>query len=128
MGTGGRKGGARREPNFDSAPDSAPAVQVEPRPRPAGGSSRRKTKRKAARKKARGAWFSLKRLRPGRFVYWMLVLALWGVIAGIGGVFWLGAHLPPKDQREGRLETVCCATLDCQPAGSASRYQTGLGD
>lgn len=100
MGTGGRKGGARREPNFDSGPTTAPAVQVEPRPRPAGDTPRRKSKRKKATKKARRAWFSLTRIRPGRFAYWMLVLALWGVIAGIGGVFWLGAHLPPIQSLE----------------------------
>ncbi|MBN9049635.1 MAG: PBP1A family penicillin-binding protein [Rhizobiales bacterium] len=100
MGTGGRKGGARREPNFDSGPAAAPAVQVEPRQRPAGDTPRRKSKRKKTTKKARRAWFSLARIRPGRFAYWMLVLALWGVIAGIGGVFWLGAHLPPIQSLE----------------------------
>jgi penicillin-binding protein 1A len=100
MGSGGRKGGARREPNFDSAPDTAPAVTVEPRTRPTGGASRRKAKRKTGKKKARRAWFSVKRIRLGRFAYWMLVLALWGVIAGIGGVFWLGAHLPPIQSLE----------------------------
>ncbi len=26
--------------------------------------------------------------------YWVLVLGLWVVIAGIGGLFWVGAHLP----------------------------------
>ncbi|MGE3150594.1 MAG: transglycosylase domain-containing protein, partial [Pseudorhodoplanes sp.] len=35
-----------------------------------------------------------KRSRVGRLVYWTFVIGLWGVIAGIGGVAWIGAHLP----------------------------------
>jgi penicillin-binding protein 1A len=31
----------------------------------------------------------------GRMVYWGLVLGLWGVIATIGLIVWVGAHLPP---------------------------------
>ncbi len=27
-------------------------------------------------------------------VYWGLVLALWGVIAAVGLIAWVGAHLP----------------------------------
>jgi penicillin-binding protein 1A len=75
MSSGERKG-ARREPNFDAGPNSAPATRAGRRPR------RKKTSRKAFR------------FRPGRLVYWGCVLALWGVIACIGAVFWVGAHLP----------------------------------
>ena len=38
------------------------------------------------------------RIRPYRLLG--RVLALWGVIAGIGGVIWIGAHLPPIEQLE----------------------------
>ena len=41
---------------------------------------------KAARGKARS--------RLGRVLYWGLVLSLWAVIAGVGVVVWVGAHLP----------------------------------
>src|SRR5271165_3432689 len=40
------------------------------------------------------------RLGLGRIVYWGAVLALWGVIAGIGVVIWIGAHLPPIESLE----------------------------
>ena len=43
---------------------------------------------------------STNRFGFGRIVYWGAVLALWGVIAGIGVVIWIGAHLPPIEQLE----------------------------
>ncbi|MGX4807725.1 transglycosylase domain-containing protein [Bradyrhizobium guangdongense] len=36
----------------------------------------------------------------GRLVYWGAVLSLWGVIAVIGVVIWVGAHLPPIQSLE----------------------------
>jgi penicillin-binding protein 1A len=36
----------------------------------------------------------------GRVVYWGAVLSLWGVIAVIGVVIWVGAHLPPIQSLE----------------------------
>jgi len=36
----------------------------------------------------------------GRTIYWGAVLALWGVIAGIGVLVWIGAHLPPIQSLE----------------------------
>ncbi|MGY3237172.1 MULTISPECIES: transglycosylase domain-containing protein [unclassified Bradyrhizobium] len=36
----------------------------------------------------------------GRLVYWGVVLSLWGVIAVIGVVIWVGAHLPPIQSLE----------------------------
>src|SRR6185312_5635538 len=36
----------------------------------------------------------------GRLVYWGAVLGLWGVIAVIGVVIWVGAHLPPIQSLE----------------------------
>ena len=67
MAGGGRKGGTRRAPQASA--DSAPA---------------RRKKRRRERPS-----------RLGRFAYWSLVIAIWAVIAGIGGALWVGAHLPP---------------------------------
>ena len=36
----------------------------------------------------------------GRLIYWGAVLALWGVIAGIGALVWIGIHLPPIQSLE----------------------------
>jgi penicillin-binding protein 1A len=36
----------------------------------------------------------------GRIFYWGAVLALWGLIAGIGGLIWIGIHLPPIQSLE----------------------------
>lgn len=36
----------------------------------------------------------------GRLVYWGAVLSLWGVIAVVGVVIWVGAHLPPIQSLE----------------------------
>jgi penicillin-binding protein 1A len=36
----------------------------------------------------------------GRIIYWGFVLALWGLIAGIGVLVWIGAHLPPIESLE----------------------------
>jgi penicillin-binding protein 1A len=86
MAGGRRKDGARREPVFDadSERESAPPRERPSKPRP--------------RRKRRGGGGG--RSRFGRFVYWSLVLALWAVIAGIGGAVWIGAHLPPIQSLE----------------------------
>ena len=83
MAGGRKKDGERREPVFDvDSEDDAPR----PKPR-----SRRKRKSKSSKKSPFGF---------GRFVYWSFVFALWLVIAGIGGMFWIGAHLPPIQSLE----------------------------
>jgi penicillin-binding protein 1A len=85
MAGGRRKDGARREPVFDadSDSDSKPA-----RERP-------KKKSTSRKKKSRKGYSGV-----GRFFYWSFVLALWVVIAGIGGAVWIGAHLPPIQSLE----------------------------
>ncbi len=40
------------------------------------------------------------RFRFGRLFYWGVVLALWGVIAAIGALIWIGIHLPPIQSLE----------------------------
>ena len=49
---------------------------------------RERPKRKKKRSRSGRGFF-------GRMVYWGLVLGLWGVIATIGLIVWVGAHLPP---------------------------------
>ena len=38
--------------------------------------------------------------RIGRIAYWGLVVGLWLVIAGVGVIVWVGAHLPPIQSLE----------------------------
>ncbi len=49
--------------------------------------------RKRSRSGGRGITF-------GRLLYWGAVLALWGFIAAIGLVVWIGVHLPPIQSLE----------------------------
>jgi penicillin-binding protein 1A len=116
----GKKKGGRKEPLFGlpaaladlrlTAADRIPNAEDKPK-KPAKSSVKRKAddsdeesprERKAQpsrsgakrRSKSRGG-FSL-----GRLVYWGAVLALWGVIAAIGVVVYVGAHLPPIQSLE----------------------------
>jgi penicillin-binding protein 1A len=114
---GRKKAGGRREPKFDGGA-SLDGIRLNPWDRVGGpeddvdaAPKRRAAKRaaddnaarrsrktraqakkdkresnKAARGKARSAL--------GRVFYWGLVLSLWAVIAGVGVVVWVGAHLP----------------------------------
>ena len=59
--------------------DDEPPVERKPR------ASRSETRR---RPKSRG------RMSIGRLFYWGAVLSLWGAIAAVGVVVWVGAHLP----------------------------------
>ncbi|MBR1217056.1 penicillin-binding protein 1A [Bradyrhizobium sp. U87765 SZCCT0131] len=119
MGSSRRNGEGRREPRF--GPSSSlvdlrlgedDRVRVaDPKPAP----KRRKAApappddepdeapppRRAARSKTRG---KAKRERGsfgiGRLIYWGAVLGLWGVIAVVGLVIYIGAHLPPIQSLE----------------------------
>lgn len=116
----GKKKGGRKEPLFGlpaaladlrlTAADRIPGGDDKPK-KSAKSSAKRKSddagdepprERKASagrsgakrRAKSRGG-FSL-----GRLVYWSAVLSLWGVIAVIGVVIYVGAHLPPIQSLE----------------------------
>lgn len=116
----GKKKGGRKEPLFGlpaaladlrlTAADRIPNAEDKPK-KSAKSSAKRKSddsddeaprERKAQpsrsgakrRSKSRGG-FSL-----GRLVYWGAVLGLWGVIAVIGVVIYVGAHLPPIQSLE----------------------------
>ena len=69
----------------DGDDDEEPPVERKPRV------SRSEAKR---RSKSRGS------LPIGRLIYWGAVLSLWGAIAAVGLVVWVGAHLPPIQSLE----------------------------
>lgn len=50
----------------------------------------------------------------GRLLYWGVVLGLWGIIAGVGAVIWVGAHLPSIQSLEipKRPPTIQIAGMD----------------
>ncbi len=96
MASRGEKASTRREPVFDVEPDGRDS-RPEPRKRPSH-SSREADRPKRGRRKRGGGRGGRSRL--GRFAYWSAVLALWVVIAGLGGAVWIGAHLPPIQSLE----------------------------
>jgi penicillin-binding protein 1A len=111
MAWGKKKSGGRKEPQFglgaalselrlgpqdrvpggdDDKPKKSPKRKAsetdddaprERKPRASRGSSKRKSKSRA-------------RSGLGRLIYWGAVLGLWAVIAVVGVVIWVGAHLP----------------------------------
>ena len=64
---------------------------------PRGGNRRREPKTRTSRKARRGG---KRTLRIGRLFYWGTVLALWGLIAVVGVMVWVGIHLPPIQSLE----------------------------
>ena len=99
MASGRGKSSARREPVFDNGPDlrvsaaerSAPEPD-KPIPKP------RRKKKKATRSGGSGG--GKRRSLIGRMTYWTCVAGLWLVIAGVGAVLYVGAHLPPIQSLE----------------------------
>jgi len=61
------------------------------------GSRRRRDAPRDQRKRSRSR---ARRVTFGRMLYWGAVLALWAIIAAIGLVVWIGAHLPPIQSLE----------------------------
>lgn len=115
MGSGKKKGG-RKEPLFGlpaaladlrlTAADRVPGGDDKPKK-----SAKRKTETSddepPRERKAQPSRSGAKRRSKssisaglGRLVYWGAVLSLWGVIAVIGVVIWVGAHLPPIQSLE----------------------------
>jgi penicillin-binding protein 1A len=124
MAVGRRKGRERREPSFDAPPGGARELRVDPRDRPGAvpadeptAKSRRApgaAKDDGARSRGRAEAGERPGKRRGggkgggrknrsmlaRLIYWAVVVALWGVIAAVGLVVWVGAHLPPIQSLE----------------------------
>ena len=105
---GRRKGSDRREPNFDVTPepDSRPSSRSEPKVEATDDEDeaprKPRKRRKAAKstKAKRGSGAGRSRSVIGRAVYWGAVGSLWAVIALIGGIVWVGMHLPPIQSLE----------------------------
>ncbi len=121
MGSARRNGGGRREPKFGpgssldhlrlgdddrvnisepekpkrrrATADTDSDGDESPRPR-----KPRKATGKTAKDKRNASPRS--RMGLGRLIYWGAVLGLWAVIAIVGGVIWIGAHLPPIQSLE----------------------------
>jgi penicillin-binding protein 1A len=140
MGLRRRKTGRRAEPKFDGAA-SLDDVRLNPWDRVGGPEDdadarpkRRKAKsrapddededdvpRRAPPRKARGSSRRDKtkarersRFRVGRLIYWGAVLGLWAVIAAVGVLIWVGAHLPSIQSLEipKRPPTIQIAGMD----------------
>ena len=101
----GRKRGGSADFDLDAPEEHIGAPSERPSKSPA-----KKSERKPAspRRRNRSRDESPRRNRKGtgrrgllgRTIYWGAVLALWGVIAGIGVLVWIGAHLPPIQSLE----------------------------
>jgi penicillin-binding protein 1A len=127
LGRGKAKG--RREPRFDAFPIPGFGLRLTPGDRMGGPppAEKERARRTPARRESRAAAAERQRERPkpapekpepkstpkrsgsgggrrrsflGRLLYWGFVLGLWGVIAAIGIVIWIGAHLPPIQSLE----------------------------
>ncbi|OAF15311.1 transglycosylase domain-containing protein [Bradyrhizobium neotropicale] len=117
----GKKKGGRKEPLFGlpaaladlrlTAADRIPNAEDDKPKKSAKSSAKRKSddsdaepprERKAQpnRSSAKRRSKSRRGLGIGRLVYWGAVLGLWGAIAVIGVVIWVGAHLPPIQSLE----------------------------
>jgi penicillin-binding protein 1A len=122
---GRAKKAARRESAFDDSPPGEHLdVRLRPEDRPVPGdgepaessarrarprTERRRISKQTARddptvkeraargqKRAKSWW----RSPLARLVYWTVVLGLWGLIAAVGLLIWVGAHLPPIQSLE----------------------------
>src|SRR5580692_9112610 len=109
MALGRKKGGGRKEPLFGlaaaladlrlSAADRIAVTEDKPKKlsakRPSDDDAPRERKPAASRSGSKRRSKSRGKFGIGRLVYWGAVLGLWGAIAVIGVVIWVGAHLPP---------------------------------
>jgi penicillin-binding protein 1A len=109
MAWGRRKGGGRKEPVFGLAA-ALSDLRLSPDDRvPGGGEPKKSNRRKSddvddeppPERKPRASRSETKRrsksrggISIGRLFYWGAVLGLWGAIAAVGVVVWVGAHLP----------------------------------
>ncbi|MGA2993910.1 transglycosylase domain-containing protein [Bradyrhizobium sp.] len=109
MAWGRKKGGGRKEPVFGLAA-ALSDLRLSPDDRVPGGGAPKKSPRpknddvddeppperkpRASRSGAKRRSKSSKGLPIGRLLYWGAVLGLWGAIAAVGLVIWVGAHLP----------------------------------
>jgi len=88
-----RQAGKKRDVDADARPRPQDRSSGTPAPRRQrdDSQSRQPRKKKHAGKQRSGF---------GKLIYWGAVLALWAVIAAIGLMVWIGAHLPPIQSLE----------------------------
>jgi penicillin-binding protein 1A len=88
-----RQAGKKRDVDADARPRPQDRSSGTPAPRRQrdDSQSRQPRKKKHAGKQRSGF---------GKLIYWGAVLALWAVIAAIGLLVWIGAHLPPIQSLE----------------------------
>ena len=118
--------GERREPVFDVAPGGEPADEAAAprRAAPDGDSPPKKRKRRTGNRKKGGGGGS-RRWTIGRVAYWGAVVGLWLVIATIGIVVWVGAHLPPIQSLEIPKRPPSIKIVDLQGRLMATRGDMG---
>ena len=127
-----KRGGGASLDDLDLSPqDRVGAPSEEPEKTPAkkrAAPSRRRGDDEAAPRRARKG----KRTRRGkrrvlvrRTLYWGAVLALWGLIAGIGFLVWIGIHLPPIQSLEIPKRPPSVLILGANGATLATRGDMG---
>ncbi|MFT0875656.1 transglycosylase domain-containing protein [Rhodopseudomonas sp. G2_2311] len=105
MAWGRKKAGERREPKFGSGEsladmrltpqDRVNVADDKPKKKPTG-----KAGGGARKRKARKGVIASVRQAIGRVVYWSAVAGIWAVLAVVGVMVWVGAHLPPIQSLE----------------------------
>src|SRR5580658_10186346 len=105
-------------------------VDAEARPRPqdrSGGApaARRQRDDSPPRQPTRKKRAGKQRSGFGRLIYWGAVLALWAVIATIGLLVWIGAHLPPIQSLEIPKRPPSVLILGANGATLATRGDMG---
>lgn len=91
---------ADRIPNAEEKPKKSAKSSAKRRSDDSDAEPPRERKAPASRSAAKRRSKSRGNLSIGRLIYWGAVLGLWGVIAVIGVVIWVGAHLPPIQSLE----------------------------
>lgn len=91
---------ADRIPGGDDKPKKSAKTSAKRKSDDAGDEPSRERKTPASRSGAKRRSKSRGRFGLGRLVYWGAVLSLWGGIAVIGVVIYVGAHLPPIQSLE----------------------------
>ena len=113
-----RQAGKKRDVDADARPRPQDRSGGAPAPR----RQRDDSPPRQPRKKKRAG---KQRSSFGRLIYWGAVLALWAVIAAIGLMVWIGAHLPPIQSLEIPKRPPSVLILDANGATLATRGDMG---
>jgi len=111
-----RQAGKKRNADVRPRPQDRNGGAPAPRRQRDDSPSRQPTRKKRAGKQRSGF---------GRLIYWGAVLALWAVIAAIGLLVWIGAHLPPIQSLEIPKRPPSVLILGANGATLATRGDMG---